>query len=51
MFDILFGEVGGDVEKVFEYYVIMGLKSVMYVKEVILFVNGKKKVVIIKKVL
>ncbi|EAF2051620.1 TPA: glucosamine-6-phosphate deaminase [Listeria monocytogenes] len=51
MFDILLGEVGGDVEKVPEYYVTMGPKSVMHAKEVILFANGKKKAAIIKKAL
>lgn len=51
MHDILLGEVGGDPNKVPEYYVTMGPKSVMHAKEIIMFANGKKKAAIIKKAL
>lgn len=48
MKEILQGEVGGE-DKVPDFYVTMGPKSVMAVKEIVMFANGTKKAEIVKK--
>ncbi|WP_028392493.1 glucosamine-6-phosphate deaminase [Bacillus cihuensis] len=49
--EIIRGEVGGDMNKVPDFYVTMGPKSVMHARHIILIANGEHKADIIQKAL
>lgn len=41
---VVYGELGGDFLLVFDSYVMMGLKSIMVVKNLLIIVSGVGKV-------
>ena len=49
MREILLGEVDGDATKIPDGYITMGPRSVMNVREVIMFASGKKKAEIVRE--
>ncbi|EPI05613.1 hypothetical protein D920_00065 [Enterococcus faecalis 13-SD-W-01] len=48
MGNILLGEVGGVEDKHPDFYVTMGLKNIMQVKQLVMIANGKAKAKIVK---
>lgn len=51
MAKLLTKSVGGDPEKLFDYYVTYGPKTIMHCKNIIMIVNGKHKAQILKQTL